>query len=139
MVFGHNAIYKASGYTAKEIKMPRILVINSWSEQSPGHIVLRAIADGVKAGIRMSGGMPIEIGVPGLCSVPCRGASDMLYDMPQREAVLAGAESILNITWCDGWVGLGTCDKIIPGLILAACASTVPSFSSAGAANAVQL
>jgi dihydroxy-acid dehydratase len=120
MVFGHNAIYKASGYTAKEIKMPRILVINSWSEQSPGHIVLRAIADGVKAGIRTAGGMPIEIGVPGLCSVPCRGANDMLYDMPQREAVLAGAESILNITWCDGWVGLGTCDKIIPGLILAA-------------------
>ncbi|MGD1118832.1 MAG: dihydroxy-acid dehydratase [Dehalococcoidales bacterium] len=120
MVFGHNAIYKASGFTAREIKLPRIAVINSWSEQSPGHIVLRAVADGVKAGIRMAGGMPIEIGVPGLCSVPCRGAHDMLYDMPQREAVLAGAESTLNITWCDGWVGLGTCDKIIPGLILAA-------------------
>lgn len=118
--YGHHAIYKAIGFTAKELAMPRIAVINSWSEQSPGHSVLRAIADGVKAGVRMAGGMPFEINVPGLCSVPHKLESDMLYDQPQREAVLAGAESSLYISWCDGWVGLGTCDKIIPGLVLAA-------------------
>jgi dihydroxy-acid dehydratase len=78
------------------------------------------VAEGVKAGIRMAGGMPFEINVPGLCSVPHKLPSDMLYDMPQREAVLAGAESSLYISWCDGWVGIGTCDKIIPGLLLAA-------------------
>jgi dihydroxy-acid dehydratase len=78
------------------------------------------VADGVKAGIRMAGGMPFEINVPGLCSVPHKLQSDMLYDMPQREAVLAAAESSLYISWCDGWVGLASCDKIIPGLILAA-------------------
>lgn len=118
--YGHHAIYKAIGFTAKELAMPRIAIINSWSEQSPGHSVLRAIADAVKAGVRMAGGMPFEINVPGLCSVPHKEASDMLYDQPQREAVLAAAESSLYISWCDGWVGLGTCDKIIPGLVLAA-------------------
>jgi dihydroxy-acid dehydratase len=118
--YGHHAIFKAMGFTAKELSLPRIAVINSWSEQSPGHIHLRAVADGVKAGIRMAGGMPFEINVPGLCSVPHKLQSDMLYDMPQREAVLAAAESSLYISWCDGWVGLASCDKIIPGLILAA-------------------
>ncbi|OGO30101.1 MAG: hypothetical protein A2Z29_07270 [Chloroflexi bacterium RBG_16_56_11] len=118
--YGHKAIFKAMGFTAKELSLPRIAVINSWSEQSPGHIHLRAVAEGVKAGIRMAGGMPFEINVPGLCSVPHKLPSDMLYDMPQREAVLASAESSLYISWCDGWVGIGTCDKIIPGLVLAA-------------------
>lgn len=118
--YGHHAIFKAMGFTAEELALPRIAIINSWSEQSPGHVHLRAVADGVKAGIRMAGGMPFEINVPGLCSVPHKLPTDMLYDMPQREAVLAGAESSLYISWCDGWVGIGTCDKIIPGLILAA-------------------
>ncbi len=118
--YGHHAIFKAIGFTAKELALPRIAIINSWSEQSPGHSHLQAVAEGVKAGVRMAGGMPFEINVPGLCSVPHKLESDMLYDLPQREAVLAGAESSLFISWCDGWVGIGTCDKIIPGLVLAA-------------------
>ena len=100
--YGHKAIYKAIGFTEKELSLPRIAVINSWSEQSPGHSHLRAVAEGVKAGIRMAGGMPFEINVPGLCSVPHKYPSDMLYDMPQREAVLAAVESSLYISWCDG-------------------------------------
>ena len=118
--YGHRAIFKAIGFTEKELSLPRIAVINSWSEQSPGHSHLREVAEGVKAGIRMAGGMPFEIEVPGLCSVPHKDPSDMLYDMPQREAVLAAVESSLNISWCDGWVGIASCDKIIPGMILAA-------------------
>ncbi len=118
--FGFQTIYKAIGFTSKELSLPRIAVINSWSEQSPGHSHLRQVAEGVKAGIRMAGGMPVEIEVPGLCSVPHKDPEDMLYDMPQREAVLAAAESSLRITWCDGWVGIASCDKIVPGLILAA-------------------
>jgi dihydroxy-acid dehydratase len=118
--YGHTAIYKSIGFTSKELALPRIAIINSWSEQSPGHSHLREVAEGVKIGIRMAGGMPVEIEVPGLCSVPHKTPEDMLYDLPQREAVLAAAESSLRITWCDGWVGIGTCDKIIPGMLLAA-------------------
>ena len=118
--YGHQAIYKAIGFTAKELSLPRIAVINSWSEQSPGHSHLQAVAQAVKDGVRLAGGMPFEINVPGLCSVPHKDPADMLYDMPQREAVLAGVESSLNISWCDGWVGIASCDKIIPGMILGA-------------------
>jgi dihydroxy-acid dehydratase len=118
--YGHKVLYKSSGFTSKELSLPRIVIINSWSEQSPGHSHLRAVAEGVKAGIRMAGGMPVEIDVPGLCSVLYKDPNDLAYDMPQREAVLAAAESSLRVTSCAGWVGIGSCDKIIPGLILTA-------------------
>ena len=118
--YGPKALYKSSGFTSKELALPRVAIINSWSEQSPGHSHLRAVADGVKAGVRMAGGMPVEIDVPGLCSVLHKNPEDLLYDMPQREAVLAAAESSLRVTACDGWVGIGSCDKIIPGIILTA-------------------
>jgi dihydroxy-acid dehydratase len=118
--YGHYFIYKSIGFTDKELTLPRIAVINSWSEQSPGHSHLRAVADGVKAGIRMAGGMPFEINVPGLCSVPGAGMEDMAYDLPQREAVVSAIEASLHVSYCDGWVGIATCDKIVPAMLMAA-------------------
>lgn len=120
MQYGHRVIFKAMGYTSEELSLPRIAVVNSWSEQSPGHSHLRAISEGVKAGIRMAGGMPFEINVIGPCSVLNAGPADMLYDLPQREAILASIESALHVGWCHGWVGIGSCDKIVPGMLLAA-------------------
>ncbi len=118
--YGHQFIYKAIGFTARELSLPRIAIINSWSEQSPGHSHLRAVADGVKAGVRMAGGMPFEINVPGLCSVPGRGTEDMAYDLPQREAVVSAIEASLHVSYCDGWVGIASCDKIVPAMLMAA-------------------
>jgi dihydroxy-acid dehydratase len=121
MEYGHKCIFKAMGFTTQELSLPRIAVVNSWSEQSPGHIHLRSVADGVKAGIRMAGGMPFEINVIGPCTMLGKTVADAAhYDMPQREAILASIESALHVGWCDGWVGVGTCDKIIPGMMLAA-------------------
>ncbi len=120
MQYGHRVIFKAMGFTSEELSLPRIAIINSWSEQSPGHSHLRAISEGVKAGIRMAGGMPFEINVIGPCSVLNGGADDMLFDLPQREAILASIESALHVGWCQGWVGIGSCDKIVPGMLLAA-------------------
>ncbi len=118
--YGHRVIFKAMGFTSEELSLPRIAVVNSWSEQSPGHIHLRAVSEGVKAGIRMAGGMPFEINVIGPCSVLNAGPSDMLFDLPQREAILASIESALHVGFCHGWVGIGSCDKIVPGMLLAA-------------------
>jgi dihydroxy-acid dehydratase len=120
MNYGHRVIFKAMGYTTEELAMPRIMIVNSWSEQSPGHIHLRAISEGVKAGIRMAGGMPFEINVIGPCSVLNAGPADMQFDLPQREAILASIESAMHVGYCHGWVGLGSCDKIVPGMLLAA-------------------
>jgi len=119
--YGHRCMFKAMGFTTEELGLPRIAVVNSWSEQSPGHIHLRNIADGVKAGIRMAGGMPFEINVIGPCTMLGRTVADGAnYDLPQREAILASVESALRVGWCQGWVGIGACDKIVPGMMLAA-------------------
>jgi len=119
--YGHRCMFKAMGFTTEELGLPRIAVVNSWSEQSPGHIHLRNVAEGVKAGIRMAGGMPFEINVIGPCTMLGRTVADAAnYDLPQREAILASIESALRVGWCDGWVGIGACDKIIPGMMLAA-------------------
>jgi dihydroxy-acid dehydratase len=119
--YGHRCMFKAMGFTSEELGLPRIAIVNSWSEQSPGHIHLRNIAEGVKAGIRMAGGMPFEINVIGPCTMLGRTVADAAnYDLPQREAILASIEAALRVGWCDGWVGIGACDKIIPGMMLAA-------------------
>jgi dihydroxy-acid dehydratase len=120
MGYGHRVIFKAMGFTTEELAMPRIMIVNSWSEQSPGHSHLRAVSEGVKAGIRMAGGMPFEINVIGPCSVLNAGPADMQFDLPQREAILASIESAMHVGFCHGWVGLGSCDKIVPGMLLAA-------------------
>jgi dihydroxyacid dehydratase/phosphogluconate dehydratase len=118
--YGHRVIFKAMGFTSEELSLPRIAVVNSWSEQSPGHVHLRAVSEGVKAGIRMAGGMPFEINVIGPCTVLGGDFSDMSYDLPQREVILSSIESALHVGWCEGWVGIGSCDKIVPGMLLAA-------------------
>ncbi len=118
--YGHRVIFKAMGFTSEELSLPRIAIVNSWSEQSPGHSHLRAISEGVKAGIRMAGGMPFEINVIGPCSVLGANPGDMAFDLPQREAILASIESALHVGFCHGWVGIGSCDKIVPGMLLAA-------------------
>ena len=119
--YGHRCMFKAMGFTTEELGLPRIAVVNSWSEQSPGHIHLRNIAEGVKAGIRMAGGMPFEINVIGPCTMLGRTVADGAnYDLPQREAILTSIESALRVGWCEGWVGIGACDKIVPGMMLAA-------------------
>jgi dihydroxy-acid dehydratase len=118
--YGHRVIFKAMGFTSEELSMPRIAVVNSWSEQSPGHSHLRTISEGVKAGIRMAGGMPFEINVIGPCTVLGGSFHDASYDLPQREAIVASIESALHVGWCEGWVGIGSCDKIVPGMLIAA-------------------
>ena len=110
MQYGHKVIFKAMGFTSEELSLPRIAIVNSWSEQSPGHSHLRAISEGVKAGVRMAGGMPFEINVIGPCSVLNAGFHDMQYDLPQREAILASIESALHVGYCHGWVGIGSCE-----------------------------
>src|SRR4030042_3939940 len=95
--YGHRVIFKAMGFTSEELSLPRIAVVNSWSEQSPGHVHLRAVSEGVKAGIRMAGGMPFEINVIGPCTMLGRTVADAgNYDLPQREAILASIESALR-------------------------------------------
>jgi dihydroxy-acid dehydratase len=119
--YWHSVFLKAMGFCNKEITSPRIAVVNSWSEQSPGHIHLRDLADAVKAGIRLAGAMPFEMNVLGPCSGMAGTWHDLAYyDLPQREVILNSIETGIKVGWCDGWVGLCTCDKIVPAMLMAA-------------------
>ena len=119
--YWHRVLLKSMGYCDKEINATRIAVVNSWSEQSPGHIHLRDLGDAVKAGIRLAGAMPFEMNVLGPCTGMGDDQSDALhYDLPQREVILSSIETGIKVGGCDGWVGLCTCDKIVPAMILAA-------------------
>ena len=125
--YGHRLLFKAMGYSKRELSLPRIAIVNSWSEQSPGHIHLRTISEGIKAGVRMAGGMPFEINVIGPCTGLGRTISETAhYDLPQRESILTSIESALHVGSCDGWIGIGSCDKIIPGMMLAALRLNLP-------------
>ena len=121
--YGHRVIFKAMGFTSEELSLPRIAVVNSWSEQSPGHIHLRA-SIGRRKGGHTDGGCNA---LRDQCDRSVHRAGKPVstrrsYDLPQREAILASIESALHVGWCDGWVGIGSCDKIIPGMLLAAIA-----------------
>lgn len=119
--YEQSVIFKAMGYTKQEIESPRIAIVNSWSEQSPGHIHLRAVADAVRAGVRMAGAMPFELNVLGNCTILAEGIDEgEHYDLPQREVILSSIETALHVGQCDGWVGICTCDKIVPAMIYAA-------------------
>ena len=119
--YWHRVFFKAMGFCNKEIESKRIAVVNSWSEQSPGHVHLRGLADAVKAGVRLGGAMPFEINVLGPCSGLAETWTDLAYyDLPQREIILNSIETAIKVGACEGWVGLCTCDKIVPAMIMAA-------------------
>lgn len=119
--FANKSMFKAMGFTTSEIESPRIAVVNSWSEQSPGHIHLRDLGEAVKAGIRSAGAMPFEFNVLGPCIALAENFDDLAhYDLVQREVIISSIEVGVKSTKFDGWVGLCTCDKIVPAMLIAA-------------------
>lgn len=120
------ALYKAAGYSDEDLKKPLIAVANSWSELNPGHSHLREIADRVKEGIWEAGGMPAEFNTIGPCDGIAQGRG-MHYVLPSRDIVAASVELMAGAHRADGLVLIGSCDKIIPGMLMAALRLDVPS------------
>ena len=113
------ALIKAMGFDDEDIRRPRIGVANSWSETSPGHVHLRGVADAVKAGIWQAGGTPYEFGGFGQCPMDV-GQGGMRYDTPTRDVIAADVETCAEIHCFDGLVLISSCDKNVPGHLLAA-------------------
>jgi dihydroxyacid dehydratase/phosphogluconate dehydratase len=101
--YGHRVIFKAMGFTSEELSLPRIAVVNSWSEQSPGHSHLRAISEGVKAGIRMAGSMPFEINVIGPCAVLGSDFSDMRYIQSYQGGTIVERDGLMAVNQEPNW------------------------------------
>ncbi len=122
----YRATLKSMGFTTEDLKRPIIGIANAWSECVPGHYNLRQVAQRVKDGIYRAGGTPIEFGVIGGCDGMGQGHDGMHYILPSRELIANSVESMAQINLFDGLVLLGSCDKIVPGMLMAAARLDIP-------------
>lgn len=122
----YRATMKAMGFTTDDLKRPVIGIANAWSECVPGHFNLRQVAQRVKDGIYRAGGTPVEFGVIGGCDGMGQGHDGMHYILPSRELIANSIESMAQINLFDGLVLLGSCDKIVPGMLMAAARLDIP-------------
>lgn len=122
-----------SGYRTKDLRKPVIAVVNSWTDVNPGHKPLFELVRYVKEGIWAGGGTPGEFNVPAPCDGIAQGAG-MHYILPQRDLIAASIESMVSAHGFDGMVMLASCDKIVPGMLMAAARLNIPTlFITAGA------
>ena len=128
----HRALLKSMGYTDEEIARPLIGVANSASEIIPGHIHLDRIAEAVKAGIRSAGGTPFEFNTIGVCDGIAMGHEGMKYSLASREIIADSCEAMAKAHSFDGLVFIPNCDKIVPGMLMAAARVNVPSVVVSG-------
>ncbi len=128
----HRSLFKAMGYTDEEIAQPLIGVVNSANEIIPGHIHLDLITQDVKAGIRMAGGTPVEFPVIGVCDGIAMGHTGMKYSLASRELIADSIEIMANAHPFDALVFIPNCDKIIPGMLMAALRLNIPSIFISG-------
>ena len=128
----HRALFRALGLTQEELDRPIIGVVSAKNEIIPGHMHLDKIAEAVKAGIRMAGGTPIEFPAIGVCDGIAMNHEGMFYSLPSREHIADSVEIMANAHPFDGLVFLPNCDKIVPGMIMAALRVNVPSVFCSG-------
>ena len=128
----HRSLFKAMGYTDEEINRPLIGVVNSANEIVPGHIHLGIITDDVKAGIRIAGGTPVEFPVIGICDGIAMGHTGMKYSLASRELIADSIESMAMAHPFDALVMVTNCDKIIPGMLMAALRLNIPTIVISG-------
>lgn len=122
----YRATLKSMGFTTDDLKRPLVGIANAWSEVVPGHYNLRQIAQRVKDGIYRAGATPIEFGVIGGCDGMGQGHNGMHYILPSRELIADSVESMAEINLFDALVLLGSCDKIVPGMLMAAARLDIP-------------
>lgn len=123
----NRGVFKAMGFTDEELRRPIIGIANTYSELVPGSLNLRTLAEAVRKGIYAAGGMAVEFGVIGACDGIAQGNEGMRYVLPSRELIANDVEVMVQAHQLDGVVLLGSCDKIVPGLLMAAARLDVPS------------
>ena len=128
----NRSLFYALGYTPEELDRPLIGVVSAYSEIVPGHMNLDKIADAVKAGVQMAGGTPILIPAIGVCDGIAMGHVGMKYSLASRELICDSVETMLMAHQLDGLVLVPNCDKIVPGMVMAAVRMDVPAVVCSG-------
>lgn len=122
----HRSLLRALGIDELEMKRPFVAVVNSKSDYIPGHMHLDKIAEQVKAGIRNAGGVPFEFNTIGVCDGIAMNHKGMKYSLCSRELIADSIEVMLTAHPLDAIVFIPNCDKIVPGMLLAACRLNLP-------------
>lgn len=128
----HRSLMKALGLTNEEINRPLIGIVNSQNEVIPGHLHLDTIAEAVKAGVRMAGGTPLEFTTIGVCDGIAMNHIGMKYSLASRELIADSIEIMATAHAFDALVFIPNCDKIIPGMLMAAARLNLPSIFVSG-------
>jgi dihydroxy-acid dehydratase len=128
----HRALLKATGMIDEELERPIVGIANSWSELIPGHIHLRSLAEAVKAGVRMTGGTPLEFNTIGICDGIAMGHEGMRSPLVSREIIADSVEVVARAHAFDAMVFISSCDKIEPGMVMASLRINVPSIFVTG-------
>lgn len=126
------SLMKGMGYSNDEIRKPKIGIANSWSTIVPGSYNLKEIAEKVTAGVYAAGGTPIEFGTIGLCDGIGQGNVGMKYILPSRDIIAHSVELMVQAHRLDAIVLLGSCDKIVPGMLMAAARMKIPAIFLGG-------
>ncbi len=128
----HRSLFLACGFTKKELQRPIIGIANSFSEIIPGHILLDRISEAVKAGVYAAGGTPVEFNTIGVCDGIAMNHEGMKYSLPSRELIADSIELMAMAHPFDGIVLISSCDKIIPGMLIAAVRLNIPAIFISG-------
>ncbi len=128
----HRSLLKALGYTDEEIQNPLIGIVNSQNEIVPGHLHLDTIVEAVKAGVRMGGGTPIEFPAIAVCDGIAMGHVGMHYSLASRELIADSIEAMTMAHGFDALVMVPNCDKVVPGMLMAAARVNIPTVIVSG-------
>ena len=128
----NRSLFYALGYTPEELDCPLIGVVSAYSEIVPGHMGLDKLADAVKDGVRMAGGTPILIPSIGVCDGIAMGHVGMKYSLASRELICDSVETMYMAHQLDGLVLVPNCDKIVPGMVMAAVRMDIPAVVCSG-------
>jgi dihydroxy-acid dehydratase len=128
----HRSLFRAMGYTDEELERPLVGVVSAKNEIIPGHIHLDKIAEAAKAGVRMAGGTPVEFPVIGVCDGIAMGHEGMKYSLATRELSADSIECMVRAHQFDALVMVPNCDKIVPGMLIAAARLDLPTVFVSG-------
>ena len=128
----HRSLFYAAGFTEKELQKPLIGVVSAKSDIIPGHMHLDKIAEAVKAGIYAAGGTPVVVPAIGVCDGIVMGHKGMHYSLASRELIADSVETLAAAHCFDGLVLIPNCDKIVPGMVMAALRLNIPALVCSG-------
>lgn len=130
----HRSLFYALGLGPEDIEKPLIGICNSFNEVIPGHVHLRTIADAAKLGVAAAGGTPMEFPAIGVCDGIAMGHTGMKFSLASRELIADSIEAVATASGFDGLVLIPNCDKVVPGMLMAAARLNIPAVVVSGGA-----